>query len=626
MGGIVGIRYASDESDEKLLVEKMLQSISHRAKHCLVDNSLDSVCFGARYHGRENQSQSVAHDKLRDVLVVIDGDIFKFPEDISFTGAEGDAEAVVRLYRKYGLGFVDKIDGSYAIAIWDGKKEQLLLVRDRLGFKPLFYTRQGNSFLFSSEIKAILQTGLCEKRVDNKAVDSFLSYWYVPNPDTMFETVHQVRPGHVLILKNGNIEHKEYWKFEYNHPEIFEDEKFYQEKFLDVFLTAVSRRLKKYPECGAFLSGGLDSSGVAAAMYQIKQSPFKVFSGGFKEKEHNEIGDAAIVADHLGLEHLTTIIQFDSDFPALLEKIVYYHDSPFSDTSAIPSYFASKLAKENVDVVLTGDFPDQILGGSGHYIKALKFQENQNFINRIFQSSFCNYVVRQLPLSSGTATFFDKIKRKIYRDTFSIEEQRIITNMPVPELMKPCLYSKEFLKIHKNNNPLFFAKSIYDSVKNYNLIDRMLYFDTLSYAVDDLMVKVERMTSANALIAISPFHDIDFVEFVASLPSYLKIKNMEGKYIMKKAVKHLLPDHTLKKEKKGFDMPIEAWLIQKNPDYVRDVLFDSTTLNRGYFNKNFMHKMVNDFINQKTDYASGSAATIISLITLELWHRLFVDK
>jgi asparagine synthase (glutamine-hydrolysing) len=198
--------------------------------------------------------------------------------------------------------------------------------------------------------------------------------------------------------------------------------------------------------------------------------------------------------------------------------------------------------------------------------------------------------------------------------------------MPIPELLKRRVYSDELLLINKINNPMNYARKLYDEVREYSLLDKILYFDTLSYAVDDLMIKVERMTMAHGLQAYTPFHDLELIEFVASLPTHMKIKGLERKYVMKEALRPYLPEHTLVKKKKGFDMPLEELLIKKYPEYVKDILLDPLTLNRGYFNKNNFKKLVENFLKVKTDYASGSPATIISLLTLELWHRLFIDN
>ncbi|MBW2660893.1 MAG: hypothetical protein JRD93_02635, partial [Deltaproteobacteria bacterium] len=363
MGGIAGIQYSktSLNMDKQMLVRKMLDTLKHRALHCHVEAVKPDSVLGVRYHQQEDRSQVMACDSSRNLWVILDGEVFhSLNTHESKDKAISDAQIVLQEYRQRGLEFLNQIDGSYSIAIWDGEQNRLLLARDRFGVKPLFYLKLSNIIIFASEIKAILASKLYGKSVNFRALNNFLSYGYVPNPDTLFESIKQVRPGHLLICQDGEITEQAYWKFSYRQDQPNKPEAYYKKKFLDVFETAVSRRLKRHPECGAFLSGGLDTSGVVAVMHKLNQVPFKVFTAGFEEERYNEIGDAKIVADHMCLDHITTILKVDDDFPQLLEKIVWHHDAPFADTSAIPSYFAAKLAKENVNTVLTGDFPDQL--------------------------------------------------------------------------------------------------------------------------------------------------------------------------------------------------------------------------------------------------------------------------
>lgn len=613
---------------DKNLIQLMLDAMRHRTPRSAIISPTKNTVLGVGY--REHSDRNKHYQNETDQLwVALEGDTFSAEVADSADcnhSCLSDSEMVLQLYRRYGESFVEKLDGSYTIAIWDGSANKLVLVRDRVGSKPLFYTTSSNFILFASEIKAILVSELYEKSVNLQALNNFLSYGYVPNPMTLFESIRQVKPGHMLICKDGNIVEKPYWNFVYRQDEQDESETYYKDKFLEIFECSVLKRLKRHPDAGAFLSGGLDTSGVVAVMHKLKLSSFKVFTAGFEEERYSEIAEAKMLADHFGLEHHTITVKFDNDFPSLLEKLVWHHDTPFADTSAIPSYYAAKLAKEYVDVVLTGDFPDQLIGGSGHHAMALYRQSHDPAWKRMLRNSKLNQLVARLPWSAGESTLSDKIKRFLYRETFSLEEQRIVQNMPIPPLLKRCLYSSDMLKVNKKYDPLNIARDIYQEVDDGSLLDKLLYFDILSYAPDDLMVKVDRMTQAHGLTSISPFHDLEFVEFMATVPTHLKIKGSERKYIMREALRPLLPEQTLNKKKQGFAMPIGDWLINNLSDYVRDILLDSRTLNRGYFNKKFMRKMVNNFLAGKTDYASGSEATIISLTTLELWHRIFIDK
>jgi asparagine synthase (glutamine-hydrolysing) len=630
MGRIVGIQLKHGKTDVwPDVIDRMLAQINYRADVIMRQRCGLNVFFSAAYCKNVSASkQIVAFDESKKLCVCLDGDVFfKGVDTKAFSSykVNSDAENLLALYEAYGIDLLRDIDGSYAIAIWDGSANKLVLVRDRVGSKPLFYINTNNGFVFASEIRAIIASGLYHASVKLRTVNNFLSYGYVPSPETLFESIRQVKPGHILIYENGNVAEKPYWNFVYRQDEPDRPESYYKKTLLDTLETGVSRRLKRHPDAGAFLSGGLDTSAVVSIMHKLKQSYFKVFSVGFEEDQYNEIPEAKMLADHFGLEHHTITVKFDNDFPSLLEKLVWHHDTPFADTSAIPSYYAAKLAKEHVDVVFTGDFPDQLLGGSSHHAHALYRQSHDPVWKKTLRNKKLNQLVTRLPWRAGENTFLDKAKRFLYRETFSLEEQRIVQNMPIPPLLKRCLYSPDLLKVNEEHDPLSIAQALYREVGNADLLDKLLYFDILSYAPDDLMVKVDRMTQAHGLTAISPFHDLELIEFIATLPTHLKIRGSERKYIMREALRPLLPEQTLNKKKQGFAMPIGEWLTRNLSDYVRDVLLDSRTLNRGYFNKKFMRKMVENFLAGKTDYASGSEAAIISLITLELWHRIFID-
>ncbi len=423
MGGIVGIQYRNvgfpREGD---IIDRMLAKIHHRGDASITQWCAPNVFLGATYHkDAQSKKHTVAFNASKKLCVVFDGALFFRDCDDS-----PDADVLLSLYETQQADLLSDVDGSYALAVWDGQDGNLLLVRDRVGCKPLFYLVLPDVIIFASEIKAILASGLYKPSVNLRAMNNFLSYGYIPAPDTLFDSIRQVRPGHILICMDGNVVEKPYWKFTYRQDEPDNADAFYKERFLEIFEAAVSRRLKRHPDAGAFLSGGLDTSGAVAVMRKLKGAPFKVFTAGFEEEKYNEIGDARIVADYLGLEHHTVTVKFDKDFPALLEKLVGHHDAPFADTSAIPSYYAAMLAKEYVDTVLTGDFPDQLIGGSGHHVHALYRESYDPAWKKMLRNKRLNEFIGRLRWRAGGSALSDRAKRFMYRETFSLEEQRIL--------------------------------------------------------------------------------------------------------------------------------------------------------------------------------------------------------
>jgi len=624
MGSIAGYwsRKANTTTD---LTLRMLKAAPHRGTNYGQIKCSDGIELGVASAGSLPNSSFGSFDESAETMIVLDGAIFAFP-DFENTKFPSDPELLIHSYLQYQDEFLSKIDGSFSLALYDSKKSRLILARDRLGTKPLFFASTGDAFVFGSEIKMILESRFLEKRVSLNSIDSFLSYSYVPAPLTMLEAIQQVKPGHFLVVDHAGVSERAYWRFRYDPIRRQESLDNLAEEFLDIFKKAVHRRLFRFPEACSFLSGGLDSSSVAAMMQHIKGPSFKVFTAGFKEKAYNEIEDARVVANHLGLDLLDTVIDFEDGFPSLLEKIVWHHDSPLADTSAIPSYYASKLAKEHADTVLTGDFPDQLIGGSGHQVRALSREKNDPVLLKGLRELRLEKVMQGIRWKAGGTGFLDKVKRFMYRETFPLEKQRILESMPVPPLLKRCLYSRDLMEINAAADPLELSNALFKEVEGESLLDKILYYDILSYAPDDLMIKVERMTTAHGLNAFSPFHDADFVSFIASLPPEMKIRGNERKFIMRQAMRAFLPEHTLNKKKQGFAMPIGEWLVRNLSGYVRDILLDSRTLNRGYFKKDFMRQMTESFLAGKSDYASGSELTIVCLLTLELWHRLFLDK
>ncbi|MEJ5349169.1 MAG: asparagine synthase-related protein [Desulfosoma sp.] len=547
--------------------------------------------------------------------------------DTSASSQNDDLCHISDLYEKEGVNFIHRLDGSFILVIFDHQSQTLFIFKDRLGTRPLYYCAKKRVFLFSTNIRSILETKVCARDVSLQGVDLFLSYGYLPAPETCFLEIRQLLPGRVLIVKDQRVEERRYWRFTYAQPhQRMVNNQETVKLFSDLTRRAVMRRLKKHPHAGAFLSGGLDTSVLTAIMKDCVGSSFPVFTAGFKEKAYDETEDARLVAEHLQLSMHTVQVDFNKDFPALLERIVLHHESPFADTSAVPSFFAAQLARQHVSTVLTGDFPDQLIGGSGHQVFALRRAAQEGAYKRLFRGKVAQSLARKLPLKTEGRRFADRIKRRLYRECFPLEEQRVLLSMPVPPLLKRALYSKDMLEMEKRFDPLEHARTLFAEVREESLLNKILYFDMFSYAPFDLMVKVDRMCTANGLNAVSPFHDRDLVEFVAALPEELKINGNERKVIMRRAFGSLLPERTLIKPKQGFAMPIGEWLMHRLSSYVRDVLLDRRTLQRGYFNPGFVHKMVEAFLAGQTDYASGSEATMISLLTLELWHRQFVDE
>ncbi len=625
IAGSIGNRAGSGSKEEKgAILGRMGTALSHRSNghssHVLLDNGflISGNEFGITPRCYFADTDTGMH-------VIMDGEIYDVMGDtIDIIEHNTDARILGELYIKHGLHCAEMLDGIYAAAIWEDGPKRLTLLRDRLGVKPLFYYYTKGQVLFASEVKGIVASQKYHPKADPRSVDLFLSYGYIPAPHTLFEGVKQLPPASYARFHGGECEVKRYWRLGELEIDIGDPETRI-DRFEELLRRAVEKRVKRHPDAGAFLSGGLDTGTTVAMRCQVQESPFPVFTAGFREQGYNEIPEAELIAKHFGLPHQTVVVEFENDFMGFLEKLVWHHDGPFADTSAIPSYHVASLARQHVDTVFTGDFPDQMLGGSGHYIKSLVGEASDNDIRRLFRMKPLAHFIRSLPMAAGTAGFMDRLKRAVYRETFSYEEQRVLLDMPAQPLLKRSLYTKDFYDFCRDEDPLELAWQCLDEAPKPSLLDRLLYFDMHYYAPDDLMVKVDRMSCAHGLCTVSPFHDPDLVGFSWGLPPNWKIRGNERKYILRRVAAKYLPMSVLEKKKQGFAMPIGRWLVQKLGNQVEELLCSPNATSRGYFKPHFLRGLVSRFLKGETDYASGSEGLVIALITLEMWHRLFVD-
>jgi len=326
MGGIAGL-YHKDQDFQLRdgIAEKLAYQIRHRGDNWAILQPAPNFALGVIYHKNLQQSNHVsAFDGLKHIYVLLDGFITLKGEEPSewYEKGKGDAEIILSLYQEKGVNFLDEIDGSYAIAIWDGNRREMVLIKDRLGYKPIFYAKGRDTFVFASEIKATLACGFYQKGVELKEANNFLSYGYLPNPGTLFKGIYQVKPGHVLTYASNDISEKAYWKFRYRQSGRHKSEKYYRDEFLRIFENSVSRCIARYSDAGAFLNGALDTSAVVAIIHKLKQKPINVFTAGFKEEKYNEVEDAKLVSNFIRLDQYTVMVEFGDYFPSLLEKIV----------------------------------------------------------------------------------------------------------------------------------------------------------------------------------------------------------------------------------------------------------------------------------------------------------------
>jgi len=562
------------------------------------------------------------------IWIVYNGEIYNFQElrkglvnKGHFFKSKSDTEVIIHAYEEWGVECLSQFRGMFAFAIWDSNLQRLFLARDRLGKKPLVYSRQNGGFSFASEIKALLQVPGVENKVNEYAIHHYLTYQYVPSPDTIFEGINKLPPAHYLLYdRNGGLKVERYWKINFNKGfQTYSDIKELEDRVRTELEESVKLRLISDVPLGAFLSGGVDSSLVVGIMAKMSSNPVKTFSIGFEEKDFDELAYAKLVANHFGTEHHEFVVRPNAI--EVLPKLVWHYNEPFADSSAIPTYYVANVTKDFVKVVLTGDAGDENFAGYPRYLRSEWVASFTRLPNKLRKDllpnllrTFSTLHWREKTLNR-LADFVESLSQDQARN---YGEQIKIFNAKEKE----DIYTEDFIKDVKGIDPLDFLINKFEESKTKNLLDSLLYVDINSYLPEDLLVKMDIATMANSLEARVPFLDHKFMEFVASIPSHLKLRGSKTKFILKAAFKDFLPDSIFNRKKMGFGVPVSRWFRNELKDYVYEILLEPRTLSRGYFKREGVERLLNDHIELRYDHSSK----IWALLFLEMWFRVFIDK
>jgi asparagine synthase (glutamine-hydrolysing) len=555
------------------------------------------------------------HNENQSVWSVFNGAIYNFPALRSQLEEKGhkfytksDSEVIVHLYEDYGPLCVKYLRGMFAFALWDEKKKELLLARDRLGQKPLVYTRAGNALIFASEIKSILTDPKIRPPVNLEALHYYLSYQYVPSPLTMFSGIKKLPPATVLVCNmRGEVTTKRYWSLEYENKLRLSEEE-YCRRLRELFREAVNLRLVSDVPPGAFLSGGIDSSAVVGMMSQLMDKPVKTFAVGFEEEDFSEIDQARLAAKYFKTDHHEFIIK--PEIIGILPKLIWHYNEPFADPSALPTYYLAYQASKYVTVALNGDGGDENFAGYRRY-KANKIA--------LYLDAFPFF----MKVLAGKMTRFST--GKVLRFFQALNEAPAKRNIRWHSLFdnttKTRLYSEEMNKKLSSLDAYHYMLDEFDRAYTDDFLDKVLYTDINTYLPGDLLVKMDVATMANSLEARSPFLDCELMEFSARIPSQLKLKGLRSKYILKRALAGLLPGEILKRGKMGFGAPVGKWLRHQLKGYLQEVLLAQKSLGRGYFKPLAVRQLVGEHISGRGEHGYR----LWALLNLELWHRMFID-
>jgi asparagine synthase (glutamine-hydrolysing) len=559
------------------------------------------------------------HNEDGSIWTVFNGEIYNYLDLRGLLERKGhvfnthtDTEVIVHLYEEYGQEFVRHLTGMFAIAVWDQRRQELILARDRLGIKPLYYFLDAKCLIFGSEIKAILQDGISHE-IDLQALHDYLSLNYIPGPRSIFKDINKLPPGHILTWSHGVITVTSFWEPQY--PERFlngnsRSEESYCDELYELLKTAMGQHLFSDVPLGVFLSGGVDSSSLVALMREVSTQPIQTFSIGFEEQSYNELRYARTVAKAFDTEHHELVI--NPNAVESLPEVIRHFDEPFADSSAIPVYWVSKLAREHVKVALSGEGGDEIFGGYETYT-AYKMAEVYKRLPSILATVVIPAVVKQLPVSHRKVSFDYKAKRFVAGAMLPPAEGHYWWKVIFTEDAKTILYGKETSGLAE---PITLYRNRYDDCRALDPLTKLQHIDLKVYLPDDILVKADRMSMANSLEVRVPFLDHRIVEFAASLPPWLKIRRLTKKYILKRTMSRHIPDQILKGKKRGFNVPIPEWLRRELRELVHDTLSPARIKEVGFFNPDAVSALIRDHEERRVDLSRN----IWGLLVLMQWY------
>lgn len=561
----------------------------------------------------------------KTVWLVFNGEIYNFLDLRKILIERGhifksntDTEVLIHGYEEWGLEkLLKKINGMFAFALWDANKGELILVRDRLGVKPLFYFERDGRVYFASDIKAIWAACNEELSLDYTAMDSYLNFYCIPQEYTIFQGVKKVLPAHYIKFSRNSSNTERYWFLTFANKGRKKEEE-YLEEATDKIREAVSRRLISDVPLGAFLSGGVDSSVVVALMTQLS-SQIKTFSVGFKDESYSELKYARAVAKKFSTDHHELIIEPDA--LEILPKLVWSYGEPFGDSSAIPTYYVSKAARDLVKVVLTGDGGDESFGGYQNIQAVYIASVYKKLLPLPIRKRILPLISNSLCYITGQNTLFCKFRTLTEYGRGLRESFRL--NTILPGELRENLYSDELKRRLNSHDPYQIYDSFLFGSDGTDDVDKALFVDINTRLPNDYLTKVDIATMANSLEARSPFMDYELMECAARIPAEIKLKLFKQKYLLKRiAVKLGIPHEVVYRKKGGFGIPIGFWFRNGLGLLLKTILLSDRASERGYFNYEYLRTLIDNHLSGREDHTHR----LWSLLWLELWHLMFVER
>jgi asparagine synthase (glutamine-hydrolysing) len=616
MCGIAGFLHLSaDQRQAQHLIEAMCQVIRHRGPDAQGTWCDETIALGARRLAiidRQGGQQPIFNED-GSILVVFNGELYNYRqlrEQLERRGhrfcTQSDTEVLVHAYEEHGTACPQHLRGMFAFALWDRSRQRLLLARDRFGKKPLHYFWDGQRLLFASEIKALLQADI-PRQLNHQALDEFLLYRYVPSPHTLFAHIYKLPAAHTLVYERGELYLQRYWDLSFA-PTCHDDAATAIARTRALLEEAVQVRLMSEVPLGAFLSGGLDSSVVVGLMSHLMEQPVKTFAIGFEEDAYNELPYARRVAQHFGTQHHEFVVR--PDLVSVLPHLVRAYDEPFADSSMLPTYYVSKLAREHVTVVLSGDGGDEIFAGYRHY-------QREHFISYI-PGFICSMFSQAAQLMPDGMQGKGRLSN-LHQD---LGLRYVHGTMVFPSASRLTMFTSEYFAHIRDYNPYARQAGQFAAISHLDVVAQMQCIDIRNYLVDDILVKVDRASMFNSLETRAPLLDHLLAEYVCSLQPALRMRHGTLKYLLKQVAADIVPPDILARKKQGFAVPIERWFRGSLADYAHDTLLSLQAQQRGIFNPRFVSNLLK--AHTSTRLINHSAA-IWTLLCLELWFQTYMD-
>ncbi|MGW8194318.1 MAG: asparagine synthase (glutamine-hydrolyzing) [Desulforhopalus sp.] len=621
MCGICGFTWK-----DEVLVRKMMDRVVHRGPDQDGVYCADEISFGHRRLSiidlSENGAQPMFNED-RSVCLVFNGEIYNFlglRKDLEAKGhrfySQTDSEVIIHGYEEYGIDVVDRLSGMFAFALYDFSAGKLVLVRDRIGIKPLYYTERDGQLLFASEIKAILADSATDRVLNKQALYDYLGFEFVPSPQTMFAGIHKLPAGHLLVHQHGQSTLRQYWDLSFAQfppPQSYDDAVDQLRHHLD---SAVKSHLISDVPLGVFLSGGLDSSCLVALMRKHTTDPIKTFTIGYEDKSFSELDYAQIVADHCQTDH--HILRLDSLKPEYVEQTLYHLDEPMTDLSTVPLYLLCKQAREQVTVCLSGEGADESFAGYDRF-KASRLNSYFEMLPPFLRNGVVARLVDRLPDQPQKKGAVNMLKRFVEGASLPAEGKHLRWQYFLNRQVESRLFQADYRRAI-SCDPFRLIREYDDRCTADDAVNREIYLDMRFMMTDSVLMKVDRMSMASSLEIRVPLLDHTLVEYLASLPGDWKLKGMTTKYIFRSALKGLLPEKIVQRGKQGYSLPVKHLLRGELKGYMIERLHDSAVL-RENMDMGYIDQLIEEHCTMKHNHNH----ILWALLNTAIWHDRFFD-